>query len=170
MAFNSNPFAEIGPNGILLNKNSKQTLHSHIRDVLKQSGSPLHYTEIYKRLLRNEVNVKSDKSVLTVIFLKKQMFGLKGDGIYGLREWGGLFGNMAEVAEQILTLRNEPIHIRELENLVCKELIISKNSVKITIFKKSRKHKFAKDSQGYIRLTKWDKDKGSRGGDDVLMC
>ena len=152
-----NQFVEIKPDGLNFYRTSRRTFTSHIIEILQNSYKPLHYSEIYQQLINRGVDIASDQSILTALGRESEIFGLKGFGIYDLRSKGGLFGSIGDVAEQLLITRNAPIHLKDLENLICKELVVSKDSIRELLFNYSNEDRFIRDRSGNVKLKKWQK-------------
>lgn len=149
------PFIQAASDGILLLSNSKRTLVSLVQEILHNSYKPLHFTEIYKMLIENGGDVTSEQSVHSLLNREKDLFGLKGSGIFDLKAKGGLFGSIGDVAEQILRNRKKPIPMQELENLICSELIVSKDSIGVILFNYANENRFIKYRNGNVTLAEW---------------
>lgn len=141
--------------GITLIKNAKKSITSYIVEVLDNSYKPLHYSEIFQQLINAGVKIASEQSVHQVLVRENNIFGLKGFGIYDLRRKGGFFGTIGDVAEQILIHRNAGIELQELENLICNELVVSKDSISVVLFNYNNENRFYRDRSGYVKLKKW---------------
>ncbi len=154
----SNEFTDgvgFSPEGIILYANKKRNLLSFVIEILQNSYKPLHYTEIFQQLIDLGVTVTSEQSIHSLLNTKNEIFGLKGSGIFDLRSKGGLFGTIGDVANQILILRKEPIYLHELENLICDELIISKDSIREILFNYNNENRFERYRNGYVKLKGW---------------
>jgi hypothetical protein len=136
-------------------RNRKRTLASHIIEILENSDKPLHYSKIHQELVLRGAKTKSEQSTHGCLFNKSEIFGLKGQGIFDLRSKGGLFGTIGDVAEQILTKRNAPVHIHILEHLICRELMVSKKSIRPILFSYRSENRFIRDKSGNVSLKKW---------------
>jgi hypothetical protein len=148
---------EIEDKGIVLLANKRKTIPLLIAELLSNSHKPLHYTEIYNHLVENGAKISSEQSVHSVLIREKEIFGLKGAGIWGLRSDGGLFGSIGDVAEQLLNKLGHPIPLKELEILVCNELLVSQDSIKEVLFNYDNEDRFYKERNGNVKLKKWIK-------------
>jgi hypothetical protein len=148
-------FIEIKSDGLNFFQNKKKTLPTRIIDVLRNSSTPLHFSEIYRQLISNDNESTTEQSVHSILINRNKIFGLKGFGIFDLRSKGGLFGTICSVAEQLLREKNKPIPIQELENLICKELVVNKNSIQSGLFYYGKETFFEKDKNGNVSLKEW---------------
>lgn len=139
----------------LIIKHTSENQHSHrIIKVLRASNKPLHYKEIYQRLIENNVSVKSASSIHSTL-IHSEYFGNKGHGHYGLLEWGGYFGSIGDVTEQILREKNNPIPYVDLKEILCAELCISKESIDEVLFRYRYENRFVKLKNGTVALKGW---------------
>jgi hypothetical protein len=106
-------------------------------------------------LISNDNESTTEQSVHSILINRNKIFGLKGFGIFDLRSKGGLFGTICSVAEQLLREKNKPIPIQELENLICKELVVNKNSIQSGLFYYGKETFFEKDKNGNVSLKEW---------------
>jgi hypothetical protein len=127
----------------------------HIVNVLKESKKPLHFIEIYERLKENDIKIGSFSSVHSTLKNHPEYFGLKGHGKYGLREWGGYFGTVGDVTEQILRERKNPIPFLELKEILCRELSISKDSIITVLFHYKYEDRFVRFQNSSVGLKSW---------------
>ena len=107
--------------------NPKVYIYEKVIEVLKTKNKPMHYTEIYQCLIENNIKAGSAQTVHNSIIRRPKYFGMKGPGCYGLKEWGGYFGTIGDVTEQILIERKTPINRDELKEILCRELIICRD-------------------------------------------
>lgn len=145
--------------GIILLKNTKKSLTSHIIEVLENSYKPLHYSEIYQQLINSGLKITSEQSLHSSLNRENEIFGLKGAGIFDLLSKGGYFGSIGDVAEQMLIDTGNPIHIKDLENIICNELIVSKDSIRVVLFSYENEDRFIFGKDGYVKLRQWQRVK-----------
>ncbi len=115
----------------------------------------MHFSDIYMESIKRGFQIKSVESVHSTLIRRNDVFGLKGPGIYGLIEWGGYFGTIGDVAAKILEERNKPISRRELENILCRELYISKDSISVVLFGYELEKRFIRTKNDTISLRIW---------------
>ncbi len=145
-------FVEIKPNGLNFYRTRKRNLTSYMIEILQNSDKPLHYSEIHRQLVSQGISVTSEQSSHSMLNRESEIFGLKGAGIFDIKSKGGLFGTIGDVAEQILKVRNAPIPLQTLENLICNELFVSKNSIQTVLFSYSNEVRFERDRNGDVKL------------------
>jgi hypothetical protein len=141
-------------NFLIIRTKSENQNTNRILEVLRASKKPLHFKEIYQRLIENNVSVKSVASIHNTL-VNSEYFVLKGDGYYGLREWGGYFGKIGDVTEQILRERKNPIPFLELKEILCRELIISKDSIITVLFHYKYEDRFVRFQNSTVGLKSW---------------
>ncbi len=152
---NNKSHVEINADSIVIKRNKKKWKYQQIEDMLDEFKKPMHHTDLKKECLKRGIKIKS---IIGNFQCHTEIFGLKGAGIYGLRKWGGYFGTIGDVSEQILNERNEPINLKELENILCRELCISQKSVKEVLFYYKPEDRFVKLKNGSVGLRKWFKE------------
>lgn len=148
---------DIKNNTILIRKNSRQLLHELLVKILDEYKKPMHFSEIFQECLKRGYKITSETSVHSTLTRRGDFFGLKGPGIYGLLEWGGYFGTIGDVAESILQEKNGPMPKRELEEILCRELYISKDSINVVLFGYELEDRFVKTKNDTVSLKKWNK-------------
>lgn len=140
---------------IIFRRNTKQKLYDSIRDILNYYKKPLHFTEIFDECLKNGVQVSSALNIHSLMQRYPNIFGLKGPGIYGLIEWGGYFGTIGDVTEQLLRERNKPIDRKELTEILTRELYISQDSINTILFHYENENRFVRMKKSTIGLKEW---------------
>jgi hypothetical protein len=87
------------------------TLRDHIHLVLKQNGSPMHFTDIC-RVIREDRSLRhaevSDGGIQNELVWDER-FVKVGRGIYALREWGYAGGTLRGTIAEILREAKEPL-------------------------------------------------------------
>lgn len=139
-------FFKINPQGCIYEK---------VIEVLKTKNKPMHYKEIYQCFIENNLKVASAPTLHQAIINHPEYFGLKGPGTYGLKEWGGYFGTIGDVTEQLLIERNAPISRDDLIEILCHELIISRESIMCVLFNYKKEGRFIRCNNNTIALKKW---------------
>lgn len=117
--------------------------------VIRQHGSPLHFTEVAKRiteLFGKEAHVATCHNEL----IRDKRFVLVGRGLYALSEWGYLTGVVKDVIQDILET-NGPLTREEIIDRVLKERYVKGNTVVVNL--QNSKH-FRKMKDGRYTLTK----------------
>jgi hypothetical protein len=145
----------VDDNYLIFKTKSVNHIYENVIEALRASKKPMHFREIYKRLIENNKFVSSVKSLHSLIMFHSEHFVLKGPGYYGLREWGGYFGKIPDIAEQILMDRNAPMPREELLEILCREHHFSRESVINVLFHYRYKHRFVKYNDNTIGLTSW---------------
>jgi hypothetical protein len=142
---------------IIIRKTCRQLLHELLEKILDEYKKPMHFSEIFQECLKRGYKITSETSVHSTLTRRGDIFGLKGPGIYGLLEWGGYFGTIGDVAESILQEKKGPIPKRELEEILCRELYISKDSISVVLFGYELEDRFVKTKDDTVSLKKWNK-------------
>jgi hypothetical protein len=113
-----------------------KTINHKIYLVLKNSGQPMHFTDIAKRI--NEVcfdhKVANAATVHNELILDSR-YVLVGRGIYGLKEWGYKEGVVQDVVQQILK-ENGPMTKEEIINKVLENRVVKKTTVSLALMNK----------------------------------
>lgn len=151
-----NNILEIEQDGLVFYRTFAINVIYSLKEILEKRDTPMHFTEIYQHLISTGIKIKSSY-VHSILIRESKIFGLKGPGLYDLRSKGGFFGTIGNVTYQHLSQIGEPIHLKDLENFICNHLIVSKNSVPNVLFYYESEHRFMKDKDGYVRLSKWMK-------------
>jgi hypothetical protein len=142
-------------NFIIIKRNTKKLKHEFIVDILNEYKKPMHFTELYEECLKRNIKVTSALAIHGLMQHYPEVFGLKGQGMYGLKEWGGRFGTIGDVAEQIIKEKNQPIDRRELINTLCRELYVSQDSVSTVLFFYEPEKRFIKWKNDKVGLHEW---------------
>jgi hypothetical protein len=150
---------EVNSEGIVFKRNKKIKKYEYLVDILREFKKPMHFTQLYEECCKRNIKIASESSVHSAMQLHPTIFGLKGPGIYGLIEWGGYFGMIGDVAEKLLHERGSPIARNELEDILCRELYISKDSIKEILFHYDMKDRFIRLNNGTVALKEWQKNK-----------
>lgn len=132
-------------------RTTKKKIYEYLVNILEDFDRPLHFTEIYQECLKRDIKTKSETAVLSAILNRPKVFGLKGQGIYGLRKWGGYFGSIGDVAEKKLKENGGCLNWFELKDFLSRELIISEDSVNTVLFFYENEDRFThKGSKVYL--------------------
>ncbi len=102
--------------------------------VLHQSGSPLHFTEIAKRIEGKQFDAK--KIVQPTVhneLIADGRFVLVGRGIYALAHWGYKPGTVEQVIEEVLKKAKRPLTTDEIVEAVLKSRQVRKNTIIINL-------------------------------------
>lgn len=145
--------------------------------VLRESGRPLHFTEIARRarpLLRGKLAM-SDRNVHSWMDRYKDHFKWAGPGIYGLTEWdigvrgGNLEGALRParrlgVGDEIALLlaeQNGPVSLGYIEDHVLGRFEVNRASVYASITQDTA-NRFVQLDDGMVGLSDWYRDSQSR--------
>lgn len=148
-------FVEAKEKGLNFYRNKQKSHRSGIIEILADSDKPLHFTEIHKQYVSKFSRTPSVETISSTLANEKDIFGLKGFGIYDLCSKGGLFGKIGDVAEQILKAKNAAIHYQELEKMILKELLVKRESIPTVLFNYRNEKRFIRDAGGYVSLRSW---------------
>ncbi|MBU1013938.1 MAG: hypothetical protein KKG99_13125 [Bacteroidetes bacterium] len=147
----------INTESIIFKKNTYYLIHEHIVKILNEFNKPMHYEDIYNECIKRGITATSPLSVHATLTRNTEVFGLKGQGKYGLLEWGGYFGKIGDVAERKIREYNKPIDRKELEEFLSRELYISQSSISVVLFNYELENRFVKLKNDKITLREWDK-------------
>jgi len=115
--------------------------------VIRQHGSPMHFTEVAKRiseLFEKEAHVATTHNEL----IKDERFVLVGRGLYALREWGYMTGVVKDVIRDVLK-KGGPLTKEEVIDKVLKERYVKPNTVVVNL--QDTKH-FKRLADGHYTL------------------
>lgn len=104
--------------------------------VLKRSKKPLHFVDI----ANNISEVGFDKKVVTVQAVHNELircekFVLVGRGLYVLKEWGYKEGTVADVIEEILNEKGEPMTKQEIIEAVLRQRHVRIGTISLNLQK-----------------------------------
>jgi hypothetical protein len=143
-------------NNLIIARNTVVRLREYLIEILRAERKPLHYSVLFNKCIEKEVGVSSALSVHSQMQRFPEIFGLKGAGIYGLKEWGGYFGSIGDISHQYLIKKNRRVRFKELEKFVCSQLICSKDSIPEVLFRYNGESRFIKYNNGYVGLKIWE--------------
>lgn len=150
----NNPI-EFEEDRIVFLQNTKKFGYHYLYEILNYYRKPMHFNELYHECIKRNFPVSSPLSIHGALQNHPDIFGLKGPGIYGLIEWGGYFGTIGDVAEQILRKRKVAVDRKTLEEILCRELYISQTSIREVLFHYSHENRFIKLKNDMIGLAEW---------------
>lgn len=110
--------------------------------VFKEVQKPLHFTELAKLIPGAKVESLHNE------LIKDPRFVLIGRGIYALREWGYIPGEVKDVILQILKEKGRPMTKEEILREIQKQRIVKPMTVFLNL---SNKNYFEKDEKGRYR-------------------
>lgn len=121
----------------------------NIRDkifvVLAEFGSPMHFTDIAKKI---KVSSFKRKDVTTQAIhnelIKDSRFVLIGRGIYALDSWGFNQGTVADIIAGILEKANTPLHRDEIVKQVLKSRQVKETTILLNLQSKPQFKRVAK--------------------------
>jgi predicted Zn-ribbon and HTH transcriptional regulator len=109
--------------------------------IFKNSGKPLHFTDIVNQISENF----SDKKVVTAQAIHNELirhedFVLVGRGLYALKEWGIPAGTVCDLIRDVLLEKGEPMKRMEIIHEVLQKRDIREGTVSLNL----QKHDFFK--------------------------
>lgn len=107
--------------------------------LFKKSHNPLHFTDVAKKIDGSLVQTVHNE------LIRDKRFVLIGRGIYALREWGYVEGDVKDVILNIFGNENRPLAKEEILGRVMKQRLIKENTVLMNL---SNKKYFSRDSEG----------------------
>lgn len=140
---------------IIFKKNTIKLSYEYLREILNEKKVPMHFEDLFEICKERNIKLTSAYSVHSAMISQSDIFGLKGQGKYGLIEWGGYFGKIGDVAEQKIREKKSPIDRRELEEFLCRELYISQDSISVVLFNYELEDRFKKLNNDKITLKEW---------------
>ena len=142
----------INSENIVFERTTKKLKYEYLVDILRDFNRPLHHSELEAECKRRGIN---DICAMGHLLNHPDIFGLKGPGTYGLIEWGGYFGTIGDVAEQLLKENNGPMDRKKLMDKICRELYVSQDSVPQVLFHYSPERRFVRLRNNKIGLREW---------------
>jgi len=118
--------------------------------VLKKEGSPLHFSEITKKI--NQYFPEGKKAVVESVhneLIRSPLFVLIGRGIYALTEWGYKPGTVKDIIVEILKKSKRPLTKEEIIKKVLEQRKVQENTILLNLEDKTL---FRKDSKGRYYL------------------
>jgi len=107
--------------------------------LLKKSSKPLHFAEVAHKIEGSLVQTVHNE------LIRDKRFVLIGRGIYALREWGYLEGDVKTVILKIFDNENKPLTKAEILDRVMRQRLIKENTVLMNL---SNKKFFSRDNEG----------------------
>lgn len=128
-AIGRNPLGEWGP------ATSPNINLKGVRDyaylVIRQHGSPLHFTEVTKRI-RELFDKKAHVATTHNELIKDERFVLVGRGLYALKDWGYMEGVVKDVIAQVLR-DHGPLTREEVVEKVLRERYVKPNTIFVNL-------------------------------------
>jgi len=111
--------------------------------LFKKAQKPFHFTEVAGRIQGSLVQTVHNE------LIRDPRFVLIGRGIYALKEWGYVEGDVKDVIGNILINENRPLTRDEIVSQVLKQRRIKQNTILMNL---SNKKYFTRDNEGkYFR-------------------
>jgi hypothetical protein len=107
--------------------------------LFKKSRDPLHFTEVAKKINGSLVQTVHNE------LIRDKRFVLVGRGLYALKEWGYVEGDVKAVILDIFNSENRPLTRNEILEKVLKQRHIKENTVLMNL---SNRKYFTRDDQG----------------------
>ncbi|MFZ2193077.1 MAG: HTH domain-containing protein [Candidatus Moraniibacteriota bacterium] len=102
--------------------------------ILKEEGSPLHFTQITKLIDKHKLGAKkAHPQTIHNELIKDDRFVLIGRGIYALSEWGYYKGAIKDVLKNILEKNGKPIRQDDIMQEVLKLRKVKKATIAINL-------------------------------------
>jgi hypothetical protein len=133
-----------------------KNLNEKIYLVLKNTGKPLHFSDIAKKIddvlfdrpdgqgrEGKKTNVASAHNELIL----DEKFVLVGRGMYGLSEWGLKEGTVAEIITEIMKSAGSPLTREDVIERVLQERMVKKTTIALAL---SNKDKFARNGNAFF--------------------
>ena len=126
----------------------------NIRDktlyMLKQVGTPLHFTDIAERIRTAKFDHKrvTDQAVHNEL-INGGEFVLIGRGIYALKDWGYIEGTVADVIADVLQKADGPLEREAIVEAVLAQRQVSRNTILINL----QDTRFQHDAEKRYRLS-----------------
>ena len=121
--------------------------------ALKKEGSPLHFIDVANFIDKLELRSSSSTLPQTVHneLIRDPRFVLVGRGIYALKEWGYVPGQVKDVISEILKNQKEPLSKKEIIEKVLSQRIVKENTILLNL---QNKEYFSKDSKEKYTIKK----------------
>ncbi|MFH0846151.1 MAG: sigma factor-like helix-turn-helix DNA-binding protein [Patescibacteria group bacterium] len=140
-----NPFDEWG---LVSSNNIKiRGIRSHAYLVVRQNGSPMHFTEVAEGIQKH-FGKKVHTATCHNELIKDSRFVLVGRGLYALSEWGYSQGIVKDVIREILR-KAGPMKKEAIVEQVLKERYVKENTVVVNL---QNPNFFIKNSDGTYSL------------------
>jgi hypothetical protein len=107
--------------------------------LFKKNRNPLHFTDVARKISGSLVQTVHNE------LIRDKRFVLIGRGIYALKEWGYVEGDVKDVILNIFSNENRPLTKSEILDRVLKQRRIKENTVLMNL---SNKKFFLRDSEG----------------------
>lgn len=107
--------------------------------LFKKAQKPFHFTEVAGRIPGSLVQTVHNE------LIRDQRFVLIGRGLYALKEWGYVEGDVKDVIGNILTSENHPLTKDEIVGAVLKQRRIKQNTILMNL---SNKKYFTRNAEG----------------------
>ncbi|MDD4271721.1 MAG: sigma factor-like helix-turn-helix DNA-binding protein [Patescibacteria group bacterium] len=127
-----------------------KTINDKIYLILKNSGKPMHFSEIADKI--NQISF--DKKVANAATVHNELildekYILVGRGLYGLKEWGYQKGTVADVIKKIIAESGQPLKREEIINKVLGQRIVKKATINLALMDRN---KFEITSDGKYKI------------------
>jgi len=99
--------------------------------LFKRTRKPLHFTEVANKIEGSLVQTVHNE------LIRDSRFVLIGRGIYALREWGYVEGDVKDVILNIFATENKPLTKEEILERVKKQRFIKENTVLMNLGNKN---------------------------------
>ncbi|MBU0722461.1 hypothetical protein KKA93_03335 [Patescibacteria group bacterium] len=127
-----------------------RTINDKIYLILKNSGKPMHFSEIADRI--NKISFDKKKANAATVhneLILDEKYILVGRGLYGFQEWGYQKGAVADVIEKILAESEQSLSREEIINKVLTQRIVKKATITLAL---TDRNKFEITADGKYKI------------------
>lgn len=119
--------------------------------ALKKAGKPLHFNEVTSFINQLDFNSQNKALPQTVHneLIRDSRFVLVGRGIYALKEWGFVPGQVRDIIEEVLKQNKNSLSKKEIVEKVLKQRLVKENTILLNL---QNKKYFSRDNQGKYTL------------------
>lgn len=119
--------------------------------ALKKAGKPLHFNEVTNSINQLDLDSKNKALPQTVHneLIRDSRFVLVGRGIYALKEWGFLPGQVRDIIQEVLKQNKGPLSKEEIIQKVMKQRLVKENTILLNL--QNKKH-FSRNDKGKYTL------------------
>ncbi|MCX6764106.1 MAG: HTH domain-containing protein [Candidatus Nealsonbacteria bacterium] len=119
--------------------------------ALKKANRPLHFNEVTNSINQLDLVSKNKALPQTVHneLIRDQRFVLVGRGIYALKEWGYLPGQVKDIIQGVLKENKDPLSKQEIIKKVLNQRLVKENTILLNL---QNKKYFSRNDQGKYTL------------------
>jgi DNA-directed RNA polymerase delta subunit len=119
--------------------------------ALKKAGKPLHFNEVTNSINQLDLNSGNKALPQTVHneLIRDPRFVLVGRGIYALKEWGYLPGQVKDIIREVLKENKSPLSKQEIIQKVLNQRLVKENTILLNL---QNKKYFSRNDRGKYTL------------------